>query len=217
MKSYILDLIENWVIAVCETFEEAKDSENSWASAVLLVSCRWWDLDDVEVTPSKQLIKEAVLNLEIPVFVRVRFWHFWEAYIAEELWANAIIESLKWDESLDKALNIKHYQIPIISEITSYKDVKKWQENYLLLWDWATWNLVPLTDSLKVYKERYTDKNIFVWGWIWNPADIKILSKIWWIKWYFIWTAMFDVWELEVKIYLKEVISYIKEVEIIRK
>lgn len=210
MNNYILDLIENGVIAVCETVEEAKQAEDFWASAILLVFSRWWwESNEVEVFPSESLIKECVLSLEVPVFVRVRFWHFWEAEIAEKLWVSAIIESLRWNESLDKALVSTKYKVPIVSEIASVNELKRWQDNYLLVWDFATWNLVKLTDSLKEFR-RNSDKKIFVWWWIGNPADIKILSKIWGVKWYFIWTAMFDVEDFETWDYIKEVISYIK-------
>ena len=208
-KDYILNLIENLVIAVCENFEEAEQAEKAWVSAVLLVFQRWWDPTDIEVFPIENDIKKSVWNLKIPVFIRVRYWHFWEADIAQSLWVSAILEAEMWSEYLKKSLNQNNYNIPIISEIYSIKDLKSSQKNYLLLWDYATWDLIKLVNSLKELRNGFNLK-VFIWGWIWNPADIKVLAEIWWIRWYFIWTAMFDVEEFEIFSYTKEVISYIK-------
>jgi pyridoxal biosynthesis lyase PdxS len=134
MKDFVLKLIQNGVVAVCEDLNEALEAEDFWASAVLLVSERWGDLDSATAMPNEDLISSAVSQLKIPVFCRVRFGHFWEAEIAQSYWVSAILESVQTEESLEEALNHKDFEAPIISEIQSVEDFKEWQENYLLIW-----------------------------------------------------------------------------------
>jgi len=207
MKDFVLKLIQNGVVAVCEDLDEALEAQEYWASAVLLVAERGGDLDSSSLMPSEEFLASAVSELKIPVFVRVRYWHFWEAEIVQSYWAAAILESIKTDNSLEKVLNHWDFSIPIISEINSVEDFQKDQNNYLLLWEYATWNVIPLLEKLKEWKNK-TNLNIFVGGGISNPADIKLIKELWAVSGYFIWTALFDVYES--RDYLKDVISYIK-------
>lgn len=206
-KDFILQLIQGWIIAVCETFDEAKLSYECWASWILLVSHRWEG--DEHVSPGWDVISECVENIDIPIIVRIRFWHFAEANIAQESWASAILESIKIDWWLKDSLCDNDFEIPIIREINDLSELKNnknknWLQ-YLLLWDFSSWNIAPLLDKLDKWNvKKYW--RVFVWWWISSSADLELLPKEK-VAWYFIWTALFY---FDTKKYFKEAFSIIK-------
>lgn len=203
-KQFIVNLIENWIVAVCENKEEAVLCEESWATAILLVEHRWkWKTYSCT---SSETIKEIVWALSIPVFVRIRHWHFAEAKIASESWAHWLVEALKENDWIQKPIDKDEFEIPVISEIHNLeelkeKNIKSWSY-YLLLWEHSSWNIVPLINKLKKWDTKKYWK-VFIWWWISSPADLMLLNKEN-IKWYFIWTAIFY---FDTKNYFEEIIQ----------
>lgn len=189
-NSYILRLLHNWLIAVCETLEEAKLCQKSWASWILLVEHRWkWTTHQA---PKWELIMQCKDSLTIPILVRVRHWHYKEAEIAEEFGADIIVESFKEDESIQNQINPEEIWIPIIKEYLSAESVNSspysWH-NILLLWDywwWKIWKLLSQLEQVDISNKW----QIFVWWWISSPADIILLKNAWWCS-FFVWTALF--------------------------
>ena len=203
-KQFVLNLIENWIIAVCENKQEAILVESLWASAVLLVEHRWkWETYSA---PNAQMITEVISSISIPVFVRVRHWHFAEAEIAQRAWAKAIVEAIREIGAIASSIKKDDFDIPIISEIWEVKDNDKLKANnwafYLILWDYWSWNIVPLTKKLKKWDTQKYWK-VFIWWWISSPADLELIDKDK-VKWYFIWTALFY---FDTEQYFEEVIE----------
>jgi len=206
-KQFILDLIENWIVAVCETKQEAMLTEKLWASAILLVNHRWeWKNYS---SPNSELILDITSSLQIPIFVRVRHWHFAEAQIAQEAWADAIIESFYEKNWIKNSIKKEDFIIPIISEIKKIEEIKDKDEInwsfFLLLWEYWSWNIVPLVKKINKWNIKKYWK-IFAWWWIASPADLKLLDKKK-VKWFFIWTALFH---FNTKDYFQEAISLTK-------
>lgn len=207
-KDFVLKLIQGWIVAVCETFDEAMLANEGWASWILLVSHRWeWD---EHVSPDWDIISECVNNFDIPIFVRIRFWHYAECRIAEEAWASAILEALKTEEWLKDSIDNDKFDIPIIREISEINELKKLKNTnwlfYLLLWDFSSWNVAPLLEKIDKFNTKKYWK-IFVWWWISSPADIGLLPKEK-IAWYFIWTALFY---FDTEKYFKEAFEILQE------
>ena len=200
-KNFIINFIQNWIIAVCENFDDAVYAWEKWASWILLVKWRWGEFDDVFIMPDEDLIREVLDKVDIPIFVRVKFWHFWEAKICEELWADGILESCQNANSLDKKLNEEDFKFPIISEIFDTEKILDLNENILILWDYATGNFNSIKEKFskiekKISKQEkifFYEKNIFLWWWISSVADLEILKNIWKISGFFIWSAIFDL------------------------
>lgn len=208
MNSFTLDLIQNWIIGVVENLEEAVEAQNSWVSAVVFVYERAWELGSPNVLVSSKVLKEAVSILRIPVFARVRFGHKPEAELVESFWVDWILEAENTPDSLENPLKQEDFWIPVISEISSLKFIRKWQSNYLILWEFATWNVVDLVEKLKDWKEK-KDLKVFVWGGIATPADLWLLYAVWGVRWVFVWTAIFDQ-DLDVRGFINECVNYIK-------
>lgn len=203
-KQFILDLIEAWIIAVCENRNEAVLCEKYWASAILLVSHRWkWD---TYCSPDEQLITKVLDCVNIPVLARVRHWHFAEARIAQDAWACAIVESHKQKDWISKEINKEDFDIPIITEIEKIEEAKKYNwSQCLLLWDYWSWNVVSLIKKLNKWDFDKHSK-VFVWWWISSPADLNLIDTKK-VKWFFIWTALFH---FDTKKYFKEVVEILK-------
>ncbi len=203
-KQFILDLIDSWIIAVCENKQEALICQKCWASAILLVSHRWkWETYS---SPDQELISSVLSDVIIPVLARVRHWHYSEAKIAEEAWAAAIIESYKEEWWISKPINKGDFNISIISEIKTVNEAKegRWS-NFLLVWDYWSWNAVTLINEIAKWDSKSRWK-IFVWWWISSPADLDLIDRNK-IKWYFIWTALFH---FDTEKYFIEVIDILK-------
>lgn len=202
-KDFVINFLNNWITAVCETFKESVFAWQKWASWIFLVKERWWESDDVFVMPNEDLIREVLEELDIPIFVRVKFWHFWEAKICEELWVDWIVEAFQAENSLKEKLNPEDFNFPIISEVLEPEKISESNENILILWDYATWDFNSIkekfADCLEVAEKLpYSwSKNVFLWWWISSVADLEVLKDIWpnWllIKWFFIWSAIFDL------------------------
>jgi hypothetical protein len=197
MKNLFLDFIQNWIIAVCKEESEILDAQKFWASAICIVFDRALDNEENMIFPDKNLIKFCSNNLKIPFFVRVRFWHFWEAEIAENFWANWILESFKTENSLEKNLKQENFCIPIISEIKSFEDLKENQKNYLLLWNVWSWDIWFLAKTYKNFLKK-SNLNIFLWWGFSSPSDIKIINQIKKPRWFFIWTSIFEIFDTEI-------------------
>jgi len=198
MKNFVIEFVKKWIIAVCENFEEAIYARKKWAWWILLVKKRGSDLDDVFIMPNEDLIVDVLNEVQIPVFVRVKFWHFWEAKICEELWADWIIEAFQDEKSLEDRLNEEEFSIPVISEIFDIKKIQDSSKNVLILGDYATWNFSSISEKFKKIPKDFLEwKNIFLWWWISSVADLDVLKGIWDIHWFFVWSAIFDVEEKE--------------------
>lgn len=206
-KQFVLDLIENWIVTVCENKQEAMLVEWFWASAILLVNHRWkWKTFS---SPNYDMINDIVSSISIPVFVRIRHWHFAEAEIAEKAWAKAIVEALREENGMQEPINKEDFQIPIISEIQNLDLIKDSNEKnwayFLLLWDFWSWNVVSLIEKMKKWDlDKYW--KVFIWWWVSSPADLQLINKNI-AKWYFIWTALFY---FETEKYFQEVIENFK-------
>lgn len=206
-KDFVLKLIQGWIIAVCETYDEAKLAYESWAIWILIVSHRW-EWED-HTSPNWEIISECVENINIPIFVRIRFWHYAEWKIAEEAWASGILEWIKTEEWLKESINNERFHIPIIREINEVSELKSFKNKnwlfYLLLWDFSSWNVAPILEKLEKFDSKKYWK-IFIWWWISSPADIELIPREK-IAWYFIWTALFY---FDTKKYFKEAFDILK-------
>jgi len=200
-REFIINFIQNWIIAVCENLEEAVYAWEKWASWILIVKERWGEHDDVFVMADEDLIKEILDSVDVPVFVRVKFWHFWEARICEDLWVDWIVEWFQNENSLEEKLNEDEFNFVIISEVFDYEKILESNENILILGDYATWNFNSIKENfssvekkfLESWKSFSEEKNIFLWGWVSSVADLDVLQWIWNIKWFFVWSAIFDL------------------------
>ena len=120
--------------------------------------------------------------------VRVRYGHLPEAQLAQGAWADILVEQYKWENSLADAIDPGSIELPIIKEVLNADEIKWNWLNYLLLWDYWTWNVSILMQKLEKIDE---DNKVFVWWWISSPPDLKLLSQTNKAYWYFVWTAPF--------------------------
>jgi len=193
-KNFIINFLQNWIIAVCENLEEAIYAHEKWASWILLVKERWGEHEDVFVIPDENLIKNVLNSVNIPVFVRIKFWHFWEAKICEELWVDWIVEWFQNENSLKEKLNENDFKPVVISEIFDIEKIWESNKNILILWDYASWNFNSIKEKFSEIDKKFLEnKKIFLWWWISSAADLDVLQNIWDIKWFFVWSAIFDL------------------------
>ena len=193
-KNFIINFLQNWIIAVCENLEEAIYAYENWAAWILLVKERGGEHEDVFVMSDEDLIREVLEKVDIPVFVRVKFWHFWEAKICEDLWVDWVVEWFQNEKSLDKKLNEDDFEFVIISEVFDYEKIWELNKNILILWDYATGNFNSIKEKFfKIDKKILENKKIFLWWWISSVADLDVLKNIWNVKWFFVWSAIFDL------------------------
>lgn len=213
-KNFIINFLQNWIIAVCENLEEAVYAWEKWASWILLVKERGWEEDDVFVIADEEIIQEVLKTVQIPVLVRVKFWHFWEAKICEELWVDWIVEWFQTENSLKEKLDENEFNFVIISEVFDAEKILDSNKNILILGDYATGNFNSIKENFlscgkkfsKSWKNFWEEKNppgdtlllcdspnIFLWWWISSVADLDVLQWIWNVKWFFIGSAIFDL------------------------
>jgi len=203
MKNFVVNFLNNWIVAVCENIEEAIYAWEKWASGLLLVKERWGEHEDVFVMPDENFIKQVLEEVQVPVFVRVKFWHFWEAKICEELWVDWILEAFQVENSLKEKLNPEDFEFPIISEVFNPEKISEANKDILILWDYATWDFNSIKEKFAhclevAEKLPYGwERNVFLWWWVSSVADLDVLKYIWpnWllIKWFFVWSAIFDL------------------------
>ncbi|MCD5382761.1 hypothetical protein LR002_01410, partial [Candidatus Gracilibacteria bacterium] len=131
-KDFITDFLQNGIIAVCENFEEAEYSRQNGASGILLVKERGGDKNDVFVMPNEDLIRNVIENIDIPILIRIKFGHFGEAKICEELGVDGLLEAFQTENSLEKKLDEKEFNLPIISEIFDVEKIPDANKNILI-------------------------------------------------------------------------------------